>query len=190
VHKYYYSGDRSFQGPLLPGGPSVVVVNHPKTGERLYIPVQMMAGSPRVTYTGHHIEYDFGQNGITIEFCCLIGKAKVDYRNGVPVTRQIGAAAAQVGQCCKSLYDRTGIPNACLKVADFTKNVTETTVDHLHDLGRAVVTPPLQLARFLPGVNLLVSSPEERAQRERDLQIRLAEERARQQADVYIPTNR
>src|SRR5262245_25182228 len=36
VHRYYYSGDRSFQGPMLPGGPSIVVANHPVTGERCY----------------------------------------------------------------------------------------------------------------------------------------------------------
>ena len=56
VHKYYYTGDRSFQAQLLPGGPSIVVVNHPKTGERCYIEMQMLPGAPRVTYTSHSIE--------------------------------------------------------------------------------------------------------------------------------------
>ena len=46
----------------------VVVVNHPKTGERCYIDVQMIPGAPRVTYTGHSIEYDYGQQGICIHF--------------------------------------------------------------------------------------------------------------------------
>ena len=68
VHRYYYTGDRSFQAQLLPGGPSIVVVNHPKTGARCYIDVQMMPGAPRVTYTGHAIEYDYGEHGITIHF--------------------------------------------------------------------------------------------------------------------------
>ncbi len=39
VHKLYYSGNRNFQAQMLPGGPSVVVANHPRTGERCYIDV-------------------------------------------------------------------------------------------------------------------------------------------------------
>src|SRR5215210_1802429 len=35
VHRYYFNGERTFQGPLLRGGPCVVVINHPKTGEQL-----------------------------------------------------------------------------------------------------------------------------------------------------------
>src|SRR5262245_125102 len=33
VHRYYYTGDRSFQYKMLPGGPCIVVASHPKTGE-------------------------------------------------------------------------------------------------------------------------------------------------------------
>src|SRR5581483_5006406 len=76
VHRYYYTGDRTFQAQMLPGGPMIVVVNHPKTGERLYIPVQMMPGAPRVTYTSHSIAYDFGNQTTTIKFCCVTGKAE------------------------------------------------------------------------------------------------------------------
>ena len=46
VHKYYYTGDRSFQGPSLPGGPSIVVAAHPRTGDRTYVPVQLLPGAP------------------------------------------------------------------------------------------------------------------------------------------------
>jgi len=82
VHKYYYTGDRSFQAQMLPGGPSIVVVNHPKTGERCYIPVQMLPGAPRVTYTGNAIEYDYGENGITVHFG-LFGAPTIKYRSGL-----------------------------------------------------------------------------------------------------------
>jgi hypothetical protein len=91
VHRYYYSGDRSFQAQLLPGGPSIVVANHPKTGQRCYVPVQMMPGAPRVTYTKSCIDYDYGEHGIAVTFG-LIGKPKVKYRNGLPVHRKIGKA--------------------------------------------------------------------------------------------------
>lgn len=82
VHRYYYTGDRSFQAQMLPGGPSLVVVNHPKTGERCYIPVQMLPGAPRVTYTSSCIEYDYGENGITVHFG-LFGHPTIKYRSGL-----------------------------------------------------------------------------------------------------------
>lgn len=82
VHKYYYTGDRSFQAQMLPGGPSIIVVNHPKTGERCYIEAQMLPGAPRVTYTSSCIEYDYGENGITVHFG-LFGQPTIKYRSGV-----------------------------------------------------------------------------------------------------------
>src|SRR5262245_8373619 len=78
VHRFYYTGDRTFQAQMLPGGPCIVVANHPKCGERLYIPVQMLPGAPRVHYTSRSIEYDFGKEGITIHFCTLFGSPKVE----------------------------------------------------------------------------------------------------------------
>ena len=88
VHRYYFTGARSFQAQLLPGGPSIVVVNHPKTGERIYIDVQMPPGAPRVTYTDHSIDYDFGDTGVSVVFG-LFGHPSVKYRSGVPVYRKV-----------------------------------------------------------------------------------------------------
>jgi len=89
VHRYYYTGDRSFQGPMLPGGPSIVVAGHPKTGERCYIPVQMMPGAPRVTYTAHSIVFDYGEHGTTVHFG-LVGPPTVKYRSGRTLRRRVG----------------------------------------------------------------------------------------------------
>ncbi len=88
VHRYYFTGERSFQAQLLPGGPTIVVANHPKTGERTYIDVQMPPGAPRVTYTDHAIEYDFGRTGVTVCFG-LIGSPSVKYRSGPSVSDRV-----------------------------------------------------------------------------------------------------
>ncbi|MFN0054899.1 MAG: hypothetical protein ACKV0T_22235 [Planctomycetales bacterium] len=94
VHRYYYTGDRNFQGPLLPGGPSVVVFNHPKTGERLYLDVQMLPGAPRVFYTSRSIEYDYGEQRIVIGFN-LCGKPTVTFHNCASASHKRAAAARQ-----------------------------------------------------------------------------------------------
>lgn len=67
VHKYYYTGDRSFQGPLLKGGPTIVVFHHPATGCQEMLEVQMLPGAPRITYRRDFIEYDFGERAIRLE---------------------------------------------------------------------------------------------------------------------------
>lgn len=89
VHRYYYSGDRSFQGPMLPGGPSILVLNHPKTGERTYVSVQMMPGAPRVTYTKKGIAFQYEKHAIMVEFG-RSGKPKIKYRSGLSVKQKVG----------------------------------------------------------------------------------------------------
>ncbi len=88
VHRYYFTGERSFQAQLLPGGPTIVVANHPRTGERTYIDVQMPPGAPRVTYTDHAIEYDFGRTGVSVCFG-LVGNPTVKYRSGPSIADRV-----------------------------------------------------------------------------------------------------
>lgn len=68
VHHFYYTGDRRFQGPLLRGGPTIVVAVHPQTGERCYVEVQMLPGAPCICYRCDEIEYDFGRQAIIVQF--------------------------------------------------------------------------------------------------------------------------
>ncbi|MEM7784796.1 MAG: hypothetical protein AAF623_15710 [Planctomycetota bacterium] len=81
VHRYYYSGDRTFQGPMLPGGPSVLVFNHPKTGARTYVPATMMPGAPEVTYTRKGITYRYTKQTIALTFG-IHGDPKIRYISG------------------------------------------------------------------------------------------------------------
>ena len=108
VHRYYYSGDRSFQGPLLPGGPSILVVNHPATGQRCYIPAQMRPGAPRVTYARSSIDYDFGDGGLTLCFG-MLGKPTLKYRSGRHGTQKAEdlVDAEQVKRPCRNMKTHT-----------------------------------------------------------------------------------
>jgi hypothetical protein len=190
VHRYYYTGDRSFQGPLLTGGPVVVVVNHPRTAERLYIPVQMLPGAPRVTYTDHSIEYDFHTQAVTIEFPWLCCKPKVVYRNGVPVGQRVKQGFAAVGGCGKRLIERTGLPEVTDKVCDGAKNVVETAADHTHDLGQMAAAPITQVVQLIPGIKMLTSTPEERAERLRDAEVKRAQAKQERDDTIFLKTNR
>jgi len=173
VHRYYYTGDRTFQARMLPGGPCIVVVHHPRTGERLYVPVQMAPGAPKVIYTNHAIEYDFGFQTITIRFC-LIGRPEVVYSHGQPFGRGFAKHAHASIEQTKALIERTGIPNATRKTVQVGKNITGTGVDNLREVGKAVVSPLQQVIQLIPGVTALTSSPEAQAESVRNVQIQRA----------------
>lgn len=68
VHRFYYTGDRDFQGPFLQGGPVMVVACHPATGEQTYIEVQLPPGAPRVFYTKSTIAYQYRDERVVLKF--------------------------------------------------------------------------------------------------------------------------
>lgn len=189
VHRYYYTGDRSFQAQFLPGGPSIVVANHPKTGERLYIPLQMLPGAPRVTYADDFIRYDYGAQAITIEFCWLHERPKVVYRQGVPLTERAEMALAHTTEATRRLLDRTGLPALRDRVAEGARSVVQTSADRTNALGRQLLGPPTELVRRTPFANLFTSSQEDRASRDRASEVRRVETEFRRE-DGTIPTNR
>lgn len=190
VHRYYYTGDRRFQAQLLPGGPCVVVVNHPKTAERCYIPVQMIPGAPRVTYTSNTIEYDYGHQGITIRFCCLLSaQPKVEYRNSMTVARHVENCSTKVNAACKEFADRSGLTNAQQQISTATKNACKDTADRIGAVGRGLCWPVAQISQFIPGAQMLKTTDEDRAMRLRDAQVQGAEKAAAGQ-NLTIPTGR
>jgi len=134
VHRYYYTGDRSFQAQLLPGGPTIIVINHPKTNERLYVDVQMMPGAPRVTYTGRNVCYDYGKHGMTLHFRGK-GAPIVKYRYGrtwhkaiddLVHTEELRECAGRVRAASTDLVQRscTMTYGALAYVADATLQIT------------------------------------------------------------------
>jgi hypothetical protein len=185
VHKYYYTGDRSFQAQLLPGGPTIVVVNHPKTGERCYVEVQMMPGAPRVTYTVHGIEYDFGEHGIKLAFRPVTQKPFVRYRNGLKLHKKIGETvhAQQVWDHTKQFSTRA------------THTVGGATVQAGTVVKTTVVQPVQQIVGLMPfGKMIFESKLEEQftqtyLQHKRQHAIEHAQKEAERQAATFR-TNR
>ncbi|MDX1929125.1 MAG: hypothetical protein SFV81_21535, partial [Pirellulaceae bacterium] len=66
----------------------IVVANHPRTGIRTYIDVQMPPGAPRVTYTERAIEYDFGDTAVSVCFG-IVGDPTVTYRSGPSIQSRV-----------------------------------------------------------------------------------------------------
>lgn len=187
VHRYYYTGNRTFQGPLLTGGPCIVVANHPKTGVRSYVSVQLPPGAPRVTYDTDSIIYDFGPQSVTVKFGPF--KNTVHYaQQGTRLGERVHDAAREKIDNTREFVRRTGLPAAIDRTKEMTKNAAFRTADGINNLAQITLTPVRTILGYVPGYNALKESPEDRALRERDAEIRRG---IRQQTEtIYVPTNR
>jgi len=188
VHRYYYSGNRTFQAQLLPGGPTMVVASHPKTGERCYLEVQMPPGAPRVTYTGHAIEYDFGRHGVTIIFPAAC-QPKVIYRNGITVSKAASRVATSAKNCTTRAVHTSGIPQCTADVAAGARSALGNLASGAKDLGKQVVAPVHGLLQMTPLGSIFQADPAAAAQRRRDQAVQKAQEQTAR-AEASIPTVR
>lgn len=190
VHRYYYTGDRSFQAQMLPGGPSIVVANHPKTGVRSYVSVQMLPGAPRVHYRKKEIEYDYGDYGIVVCYGSF-GDPKVKYRSGMPFHKKVGEIMHA------QHWHAQGA-----KVVGFSKAVVAETKTSLHELyvdtanmTQDLTLPIKNLVRVIPLATPLFDPDRARlraekiAAYEREHAAKLAEHN-RQLDEATQPTNR
>lgn len=153
VHRYYYTGDRSFRGPDFPGGPSIVIAQNPRDGQQVYLPVQMLPGSPIVHYSSHCIEYDFGNRAVIVIFP-KIGDPTVSYRNGRPLSEKAGKLLGVDRAKAAWQHTKEHVASAKTKVGTAAKATGLVAGNVL----RPITLPAQNLARLLPG-NAALTDP-------------------------------
>ncbi len=190
VHKYYYTGDRSFQAQMLPGGPSIIVVNHPKTGERCYIEAQLLPGAPRVTYTSSCIEYDYGENGITVHFG-LFGQPTIKYRSGLTWSTRMG----NLVHADQWVEGTQKVVAGCKAVASASKTSLKVATINGAEVAKTAALPVQNILRMMP-LGAAVFDPDRRvkweekiAEHQRQHEIEHAAQIAERDA-LTIRTNR
>ena len=188
VHRYYYTGDRDFQGPMVPGGPSIVVATNPRTNERQYVNVQMLPGAPRVKYTRRSITYDYGHQSIVVSFHYK-NRAKVAYTQGTSLPRFVVGSTKQVQNAASGLAERTGLSKLRSRVASDANNVIDSAIGRVRETGESTTQRIRDVWKMLPIAGLLSGSPDEAELRNRASELRSAAEEARD-SELSIPTNR
>ncbi len=173
VHKYYYTGERSFQAQFLKGGPVVLVFQHPRRTERLYVPAVLPAGAPVIHYNSHGIEYRYPDQKVCVTVG-LFGKAHLSYHTGKTVGDYVKASNDHVAKTTTDLVARTGITEAAQKAQETSKNVTLNVIDKGSDLAKGIVTPVVNVFQNMPLVKPLTSKAESLAERTRDAGVRRA----------------
>ncbi|QDT41947.1 hypothetical protein Pan241w_20270 [Gimesia alba] len=180
VHRYYYTGDRKFQGPYIPGGPSIVVANHPKTKCRVYADVQLLPGAPEVLYSKDMIEYRYGKSRILVSFP-HDGGAKVSYKNHLPIGTTFKNATAGTAKATVGLISKTGVPKT-------TSRVFRTVGGYTYDAGKFVVGKSKQLISNTPLSGLLIKDEAELEYKERNRKLERATEKILKTGGSF-PTN-
>ncbi len=186
VHRYYYTGDRWFQGPVLQGGPVIVVANHPYTGRRCYVPLSLLPGAPVIRYHKNTIEYDYGDRGIVIHFP-KNKPPEVSFRNGEKWSRRVGKLvhAEQMKQAWQNSSQRFRQHWQESKLA--LRGLTAT----VGDVAQGVLLPVRNALEMLPlGKPLLGTDWRQRLAERGAQQELIRAERAREQLrsrEVTIP---
>lgn len=181
VHRYYYTGDRQFQGPFIPGGPSIIVANHPKTKCRVYADVQMLPGAPVVLYSKDMIEYRYGKSRILVTFA-HDGSAKVSYKNHLPIGATFKNVTTGTAKATVGLIGKTGVPKT-------TSRVFRTIGGHTYDAGKFMVDKSKQLLSNTPLSGLVIKDEAELEYQERTRKMDKATEQILRTGGSF-PTNR
>lgn len=162
-HRYYYTGDRDFQGPMLPGGPSLIVANDPRTGQQMAVEAMLLPGAPRIFYTKQGIRYVYKSKTISVSFGGILCKEPSVAIRKTKHSSRIGSASQGAISRCKEFGDRTGLKSAVNSIEAERKNAVMGIADRMHDAGQFVVRPVKWFWEATPLDSLL--TPEPRPQR-------------------------
>jgi hypothetical protein len=190
VHRYYYNGNKEFQGPLVVGGPTVIVANHPKTNERLYIEAQLPAGAPVISYNRDSITYVFQEKRVEISFSAHhTEKYRVSYQGtrGIRTLHERGRALADRREERRETSQfRRSFTTANQGLRDMSRGLAAGAGDVVARGGQAVG----QAFTLVPGVRALQDRGRQVESDRATLRFRSAVERNRVDDLQYEPTVR
>ena len=166
VHRYYYTGDRDFQGPMLQGGMTLLTANDPATGEQINVEALLPPGAPRITYRSNRIVYAYRDRSITLCFghpgplgLGRIGKPAIVVTHHSAALQAAAEHAKQKRIHHREWWTKAGIPAATAEVATSTKQLANNTAEAIHTVGSAATEPIKAVWRATP-LSAITSSQE------------------------------
>lgn len=164
VHRNYYNGNQEYQGPIISGGPTVVVANHPRTGERMYLDVMLPAGAPIIEYDNSKITYVFADRRVVI---CFSGrnKATIKHLSGRGAARIARERAATAKEKHKVAVQQSTLAGALKEAACDAKKMAVGAVGVVGQTATAVVQTGQKIVSVIPGVQALQSAADQRKER-------------------------
>lgn len=166
VHRFYYNGDKEYQGPLIQGGPTIVVATHPRTSKRMYIDVNLPSGAPIIVYDKCSITYVYQDRRVVIGFAPLSDeRASVTYLPGRGICRVKHEHIQAVKQKHVVAAQQHGLSHA---VHDVGASMVKTVSGGIGTVGKVTsegLTNVKKAVEGLPPVTQLQSIANQRAER-------------------------
>lgn len=192
VHRYYYNGNKQFQGPFIVGGPTVVVARHPRTNEQLYMEVQLPSGYPEIAYDDCTITYIYTDRRVEMKF--LHGhsgdKFAVSYLSGRGLALRLherGRLRAEAREDARASSSfRSSLSETRTNVNDTVRGLRASTGAVFGQVTQTVG----QVLSAAPGVRYLQSRGREEVTRVQEDRFRTSVERIRGEELDFQPTVR
>lgn len=173
VHRFYYDGDREYQGPILTGGPTTLVANHPRSGQRVYVNVTLPQGAPIIAYSRKAISYIYDDRRVRIAFARKDQNgAIVSYHSGQGLGRVVSSAVQDSLTKSKSFFASSATAQS---LADGTKDGKRSfngLVSAVDSAASKILDGAKTLVQKLPGVAPLSSMGEGSAQASYESRLR------------------
>lgn len=191
VHRYYYAGDEEYQGPLLEGGPTVVVANHPKSGERMYIEITLPPGAPVIAYNKSSITYVYPHSRVAVHFSTWHpDRVTVGYHSGKGFTRRTQEISAQMLAATRLRCSNSATWQALKDCGAHTSDLLVGGGQALDGAASGLLDRTRQMGQAVPGITALSSLAEQRDERANQAAIREAEAVKERATLRFVPTNR
>ena len=191
VHRYYYSGNKEYQGPTITGGPTTVVANHPRTSERLYIDVMLPPGTPKIAYNKHSITYVYLDKRVVIQFSRLFPrKVTIKHLSGRGFRRSFREKSKGFSQKLHEARQKSKLAQTIHDVLSERKNIAKGAVGVVETAANTVLEKANQAFNLAPGVQLLKSIGQRAEESQAFEQIRQAGLEQTKNATKFIPTIR
>jgi hypothetical protein len=191
VHRYYYSGNKEYQGPIIDGGPTVVVANSPFSGERMYIDVMLPAGAPVIAYDKLSITYVYPNRRVCIAFDPLLhDKVHVTYLPGQGIARTVRDKHEVLRANTKTAIKQSALLNACHDLADDSVKIVKGAAGVVGTAATIAVDTTRKVVNIIPGVQTLKSMGEQHRERGYTEGLRQAGEDLQRRETEYVSTIR
>lgn len=191
VHPYYYCGDKEYQGPIINGGPTIIVANHPKSGEKLYIEAVLPAGAPLVAYSNDKITYIYKDRRVIVEFKRLFRHhAVVSYVSGRGIFRKTEEHVSNHMEGIRTLKRQSPLAAELGEIRRDTWRVAKGTVGAVSRVSATALQRVRGLTKVVPGVQALQSAADQAEERGAVEEIRQAGLQQAEDATKFIPTLR
>lgn len=192
VHRYYYSGDKVYQGPILQGGPTIVVASHPKTGERMYIDVVLPAGAPRIAYTKHTISYIYNDRRVEVKFQhfpfdpCV---AVVKHHHGKGFTQSLRDTRERVGDRVQERLSSSQVVHSATELGSEGGQFVSGVATSLREISAQGTDTLKTLSNMIPGVVYLKSKAEYKHQQAYERSVEHAQLKNEHHEINFVRTN-